>query len=253
VTFVRSVFAFAILMLLLGMIGTHMFLSSMFSGSAGSKDAYTIAGAHKTAIPATARSTAVAISTVKSTTTGHANATHGAAQKTAATSTTPGATVHRPVVAMQTHRSSRRSKAHTAGRGGAHGPTSTATPIPSPTAASGIVSLANYWVGSQVARHGQTISVGYVIDNGTGRTLHLMLGASVKSARTLNWTQGTVSDPYHDVVAIVPPGTSTHVRFFTLPRQLQPGTYDVAWGLRDSTSGSREDLIAARSALHVAA
>ena len=251
-TFVRSVFAFAILMLLLGMIGTHMFLSSMFSGHAGSKDSYTIAGAHKTAAPTPVRSASVATSNLKSTTTAHPTATHAAAHKSAAATTTPGATARGPVVAMRTHRSPHRTGAHSAGRGGSQAPISTATPTPSPTAASSIVSLDNYWLGSQVARRGQTISVGYVIDNATGRTLHLMLGASVKSARTSNWTQGTVSDPYHDVVAIVPPGTSTHVRYFTLPRRLQTGTYDVAWGLRDSTSGSREDLVAVPSALHVA-
>jgi hypothetical protein len=126
----------------------------------------------------------------------------------------------------------------------------TATPLPTPSPTPGIVTLVRYWVGTPDARHGQTISVGYVIDNETGRTAQLMLGASIKSDRILSWGE-SLSDPAHDVVAVVPPGVSTHVRYFTLPSGLKPGSYAVAWGLRDALSGERTALVAAPSALQV--
>jgi len=113
------------------------------------------------------------------------------------------------------------------------------------------VTLANYWVNQTVVRHGRTFALGYVINNGTGHTLHLMLGASLKSSHTLSWAVKALSDPGHDVVAIVPPGVSTHERFFTLPSRVRPGAYDVAWGLRNAVTGDRAGLVAAPGALKV--
>jgi hypothetical protein len=92
--------------------------------------------------------------------------------------------------------------------------------------------------------------VGYVIDNGTGRTKRVMLGASIKSGSVLSWLS-SISDPAHDVIATVPPGLSTHIRYFTLSTSLRPGTYDVAWGLRDEPSGRRDAVVAAPEALIV--
>jgi hypothetical protein len=117
-----------------------------------------------------------------------------------------------------------------------------------PTA--GIVVLSRYWVSSAVARAGTTIGVGYVIENGTGSTQHVLLGASIKPGRVLSWLS-SISDPSHDVVATVPPGVSTHIRYFTLSSRLRPGAYDVAWGLRDAATGRRDAIVAAPSALEV--
>lgn len=128
-------------------------------------------------------------------------------------------------------------------------PTSTPAPTPSPT--SGIITLVRYWVGATRARPGQAVEIGFVIDNETGHTARILLGASLKSSRSLTWAAGVVSDPAHDVVATVPPGTSTHVRFFTLPTGLRAGAYDVAWGLRNALTGRREALVSAVGALRV--
>jgi hypothetical protein len=89
-----------------------------------------------------------------------------------------------------------------------------------------------------------------VIDNHTGRTVHIMLGASIKASRVLSWAS-SLSDPGHDVVAAVSPGVSTHYRYFTLASTLRPGAYDIAWGLRDARSGERDALAAADAALRV--
>lgn len=124
-------------------------------------------------------------------------------------------------------------------------------PLPVPTATPGIVTLVNYWIGSKQARPGQTVSVDYVIDNATGTTVRLFLGASIKSVRTPTWTEGVINDPPHDVVATVPPGVTIHLRYFTLPPTLRPGLYDVAWGLRDPVSGERLALVAAKAILAV--
>jgi hypothetical protein len=80
-----------------------------------------------------------------------------------------------------------------------------------------------------------------------------MLGASVKSNRSLSWAGGSFSDPSRDVIATVPPGISTHIRYFAIPPGIHPGTYDVAWGLRDAATGQRDALVAASSVLRVIA
>jgi hypothetical protein len=112
------------------------------------------------------------------------------------------------------------------------------------------VALSNYWVNGQSARSGQTIAVAYVIRNDTGRTERIMLGASLKARSAPSWT-AAINDPYHDVVAVVPPGSTVHVRYFTLPSRLRPGTYDVAWGLRDVATGRRLGLAFAPSVVTV--
>jgi hypothetical protein len=93
--------------------------------------------------------------------------------------------------------------------------------------------------------------VGYVIENGTGHTRRIMLGASIKATRVMSWVSGSIADPPHDIIAIAPPGVSTHLRYFTLPVGVRPGPYDVAWGLRDPASGGREALVFAPGALRV--
>jgi hypothetical protein len=113
------------------------------------------------------------------------------------------------------------------------------------------VTLANYWVGSTTTHPGTTIAVGYVIDNQTGKTAHVELGASVKASSQLSWAADSVSDPSHDVIAVVPPGISRHVRYFTLSPGLRAGSYDIAWGLRNPSTGRRVALVAASSALHL--
>jgi hypothetical protein len=94
------------------------------------------------------------------------------------------------------------------------------------------------------------IAIGYVIHNDTGRTERIMLGASLKAQWTPSWSEA-INDTYHDVVAIVPPGATVHVRYFTLPAGLRPGEYDVAWGLRDAATGRRLGLAFAPDVVNV--
>jgi hypothetical protein len=130
-------------------------------------------------------------------------------------------------------------------------PRPTATPAPTPQPTTGTIVLTNYYVTSSSARTGQTVSVVYTIDNGTGHTAHLMLGASIKSMRVANWAVGAINDPSHDVVAVAPPGLTTHLRYFTLSPSLRPGAYDVGWGLRDAATGQSVTFLAAQGALRV--
>ena len=130
-------------------------------------------------------------------------------------------------------------------------PRPTRTPRPTPSPTPGTATLARYWVGTAIARPGNTIAIGYVIANDTGHTAHIALGASLKSSHALSWLAGGVNDPEHDVVAIVPPGISTHSRYFTLPPHLRAGYYDVAWGLRDPRTGQRIALVMASAAIRV--
>ena len=121
----------------------------------------------------------------------------------------------------------------------------------SPAAPAGVVSINRYWVNQTVAQNGRTVALGYVINNPTGHPIRVLLGASLKSSQALSWSQQALNDPSHDVVAVVPPGVTTHVRYFTVPSGLRPGAYDVAWGLRSAASGRRNSLVAAPRVLHV--
>jgi hypothetical protein len=116
----------------------------------------------------------------------------------------------------------------------------------------GTLTLDRYWIGSVEARRGRAITVSYVIDNATGRNQRLMLGVSIKATRALSWLSSSISDPGDDVVATIPPGVSTHVRYFTIPSGTRPGAYDVAWGLRSPVNGERVALVFAPAALRVA-
>lgn len=129
-------------------------------------------------------------------------------------------------------------------------PTMTPAPWPSPSPTPGTVELARYWVDSRHARSGQIVAIGYVIDNSTGRVERISLGASLKARRALGWG-AAINDPAHDVVAVIPPGVSTHLRYFALPKRLHPGPYDVAWGLREARSGQRVGLAFAPAVLTV--
>jgi hypothetical protein len=122
-------------------------------------------------------------------------------------------------------------------------PTSVASPTASATPDS--VTLTRYWLGRTVAHPGDTVSVNYAIQNGTGKQTQLALGISMKSSSSPSWSSG-FADPSHDVTAMVGPGSSTHERFFTLPSGLASGTYDVAWGLRDAAG--RQVSVASESA-----
>lgn len=251
-TFARGIFAFALLMLVAGVVGSRYIINSLFSSPQGPSltlvaDAHTPTPKphhvhrpvqhHKLVKPPAARA-------VSATSVPTATVTPASPQPTA-TPLPPS-----PTVSIITPR--KVHKHHAA----PHPPTPTPTFLPTPTLVptstpTGILTLARYWVGSTTARRGQTVSVGYVIDNETGQTARLLLGASIKADTVLSWAGSSLSDPSHDVVAIVPPGVSTHIRYFSLPTHIRPGAYDIAWGLRDVSSGQRDALVAAPGALQI--
>lgn len=128
--------------------------------------------------------------------------------------------------------------------------TVSATATPTATVASDIVTLDRYWVGTQTAHPGASIQIGYVIQNDTGSTKHVALAASMKPSLS-SWNSAGFTDPVHEVLVAAPPGVSTHLRTFVLPRNLSPGSYDVAWGLRDAATGKRDALTSASEALRI--
>lgn len=275
-TFIRGVFLFALLMLITGIVGSRYIVAALLGSVNGPPEPRIVAQASRpTATPKpsptatrTPQPTSTATVTPQPTATTPSLPTPSptAAARTApATPTAAMAasvkrirhqTIHHTPVrgAVHPHRVAQRAtnrkrlRHHAMVRKPTPTPAPTALPTPSPTP--GIVTLVRYWVGTPDARHGQTISVGYVIDNATGHTAEMMLGASIKGDNVLSWA-ASLSDPAHDVVADVPPGVSTHVRYFTLPAGLKPGEYAVAWGLRDAVTGERTALVAAPSALQV--
>lgn len=247
--FLRAIFLFALVMLVIGLVGTHYLLANLFGTPSGPVSAVAVA-VHKPT-PTPRRRPSPTPTTPRAKAPARVTPTRTATPRPARTASptpvpTAPVTIARHAIRHRHVRVARRAVATVK-------PTATAKPLPSatPTPTSGTVTLTSYWVGSSTAQPGQTVSIGYVIDNGTGHTARITLGASIKSSHVISWLSGQINDPYHDVVAIVPPGVSTHVRYFTLPSRLHAGTYDVAWGLRNALSGSREALVAAPDALRV--
>ena len=127
-------------------------------------------------------------------------------------------------------------------------PTLGPTVVPTPSAIR--VALQGYSLDETWVRPGQQVAVRYVITNTSGRTVNVLLGASLKPARSATWSSA-VSDSSHDVVASVPPGTTAHLRYFTVPYNLHPGIYDAAWGLKNASTGASEALVTSRAAIRV--
>lgn len=228
-TFPRAVFLFAIVMLMVGLMASRIMLQNLFGPSAQPLATAAVAEQpNASTTPTTSRT-----------------APHRA--KPAAMSTAVALHRHKARFAHPGRPRHARRHLHAVIRRAV----ATPTPVPVPTRPSGIFALTRYWVDENVARHGNTIALGYTVDNETGRTMRVMLGASVKPVRAASWVSQSLSDPGHDVVAVVPPGISTHTRYFTLPAGLRPGSYDVAWGLRDAVTGLRAGLVAAPAALQV--
>ncbi len=107
--------------------------------------------------------------------------------------------------------------------------------VPIPQAAPGSIRLTNYWINRRSITVGELLALTYVIDNTTGMTARVWLGASLMPASDHNWAADAINDQMHDVVAVAPPGLSTHLRYFTVRRGLHIGLYDVAWGLLSLT------------------
>lgn len=243
-TFARAVFAFALFMLILGIVGSSYISKALFGDV--QQTSTKVLGAVSTST-ATPLATATQVASLRAT-----RAASPSALSTASTTTTPVA--QRTPVPSSLHL----QKATRAARPvvkplkvTAPTPRPSRVLIPTATPSTGVVTLARYWVGTQRAHRGNTLEVGYVINNGTGHTMRVLLGASIKGSSSLSWATGTVNDPSHDVVAIVPPGVSTHIRYFTLPSRIRPGFYDAAWGLRNARSGRRTALVTASNVLRV--
>lgn len=261
-TFARAVFIFAFLMLIVGAVGARLIIGPLLFGNV-SNPSYSVAARVSTATPPPATSTPrpTPTETIVPTSTRPPTAVptaHPSATETSVPHATPTVSrlpkaSHQKVPARTRVRpvsSAKKMKRATHHATATARATATALPSPSPTP-SGIVTLTNYWVDSATSHPGSTIAVGYVIDNQTGATARIELGASVKASSRLSWARDSISDPSHDVVAVVPPGISQHVRYFTLSTGLRAGSYDIAWGLRNPSTGSRVALVAAPKALRV--
>ncbi len=78
-----------------------------------------------------------------------------------------------------------------------------------------------------VVKPGTTLRVGYTI--GSPGPADLVLGFSIQKVGTGRW----ISDPGNDRMISVEPGGGEYSREFVLPDSLDPGKYNVAWGIWD--------------------
>jgi hypothetical protein len=254
-TLVRGMFLAAFLMLTAGSVGIHSAVAPLFSGLGGkpgptrkpAAPAPTVTPAATRAIvrpPATRESSGPASPVPSSTPAATATVTATPAPGVTFLPTVSPTPANRPTLKRHLIR-----RHHTTAR--RHSLTPTPTPAPTATRAAGTLTLVRYWISSVRTRRGGTNSVSYVIDNATGRTARVMLGATIKATRDLSWISAGISDPADDLIAVVAPGVSAHLRYFTVAAPARPGTYDVAWGLRNAVSGRRVALVFAPAALQI--
>ncbi len=81
-------------------------------------------------------------------------------------------------------------------------------------------------VGPPMVQPGQSLTLTYGIRN-SGNPATLVLGASLRPASGGAW----LSDPADDKTITLQSGTNTYARTFAVPAGLEPGIYEVAWGL----------------------
>ena len=94
---------------------------------------------------------------------------------------------------------------------------------------------ANCYINPTSQTQGQNITVYYRINNPNPTASTAGLGCSIRPVGTQDW----ISDTPHDKTEVIPPGTHDFNRLFYLnPDQVNPGYYDVIWGLWDGTVGS---------------
>jgi hypothetical protein len=239
-------FALALLLLVAGIIGVHSFITSTFPQQASSQEAK-VAGAATTATPVRQVIVATPLPRRKALTPRQKQGRGRAPRKRKASSL--GRAIATSVVPQQIA-----GPASSSAQNAGLQPQVVATPASFnssrsiPGLAAAVPILKNYWVGASHVHRGQTISFDYVIDNPRNTVVRLWLGASLKPNSEKSWAQA-ISDPPHDVVATVAPGTTIHLRYFTVPASLHTGIYDLAWGLRDVNTGQRVELVVAHGAL----
>jgi putative serine protease PepD len=73
---------------------------------------------------------------------------------------------------------------------------------------------------------GRALTLTYIISY-VGQPANIVLGASIRPTSGGAW----MSDPSGDITVTLRPGQNTYSRGFSLPPELAPGGYDIAWGL----------------------
>jgi hypothetical protein len=99
------------------------------------------------------------------------------------------------------------------------------------------VTLDNYYISSTSVHPGESFTAYYYVNNPCPFSIYVGLGLSIQSSG------GTVySDPAHDTVVTVSPGSSWFSRLFNVPSSAPTGLYSVAWGIWSSTPGNSRNL-----------
>jgi len=94
-----------------------------------------------------------------------------------------------------------------------------------------------YSITPLTANPGDALTIKYTINNPTSESISAALGCSIQKSGTTNW----ISDPNNDKVVDVVPGSDDYSREFVLPSTLDPGKYNVAWGLWNSDFTTKYD------------
>jgi hypothetical protein len=95
------------------------------------------------------------------------------------------------------------------------------------------VTLDNYYISPTSVHPGESFTAYYYVNNPCPFSISVGLGLSIRSPG------GTVySDPAHDTVVTVSPGSYWFSRLFTVPSSAPTGLYSVFWGIWSGTPGS---------------
>ena len=107
------------------------------------------------------------------------------------------------------------------------------------------VIITAYSLKPSAAKTGTTIAVNYTIK--ASRRAIVALGCSIQKVGATIWT----NDSDNDRVINLDVGSASYSRKFTLPTELRPGKYNVAWGIWDSQFHLPYDGRLSRNALTV--
>ena len=87
--------------------------------------------------------------------------------------------------------------------------------------------ITTYSVTPTTASPRTTLIINYTIHNPTSQPIDVLLGCSIQKAGTNTWIHNESNDKIVNVV----PDTGNYSRIFVLPSDIEPGTYNMAWGL----------------------
>ena len=103
-----------------------------------------------------------------------------------------------------------------------------------------IVSLSEVKLSATKVKPGDTLLASYTICNPNRTGDVIALGMSLQS---YSKGYGEIIDPKHDQLVSLVEGVHTYQRFFVIPEDMEPGSYNVAMAIWEDTPGNEKNFV----------